>query len=174
MMKHLLIFCFCFLNGILGAYAQSFEVYGTVQGATDKNPLIGATVVLTNRTDDVTITGSATDVEGKFRIEKVAPGKYTLKVQYLGFSTFRKPIEVVNAAVNVGILILTEEATALGEVQVIGKIPPGEQKGDTAQFNAEAFKTAPDASAQDLVQKMPGITVQDGAIQAQGENVHKY
>ena len=173
MMKHLLIFCFCFLNGILGAYAQSFELYGTVQGATDKNALIGATVVLTNRTDDVTITGSATDVEGKFRIEKVAPGKYTLKVQYLGFSTFRKPIEVVNTAVNVGILTLTEEATALGEVQVIGKIPPGEQKGDTAQFNAEAFKTAPDASAQDLVQKMPGITVQDGAIQAQGENVQQ-
>ena len=75
MMKHLLIFCFCFLNGILGAYAQSFEVYGTVHGATDKNALIGATVVLTNRTDDVTITGSTTDVEGKFRLEKVAPGK---------------------------------------------------------------------------------------------------
>ncbi|MGV3588721.1 MAG: outer membrane beta-barrel protein [Adhaeribacter sp.] len=171
-MKNVLLFCFCCLN-MLGAYAQGYDVTGTVQGVADKTPLIGATVVITNRVDDVTITGSTTDVEGKFRIEKVAPGKYTLKVQYLGYSTFRKPIEIENAAVNVGTLALIEEATNLGEVQIIGKIPPGEQKGDTTQFNAEAFKTAPDASAQDLVQKMPGITVQDGALQAQGENVQQ-
>ena len=158
---------------MLGAYAQGFDVYGTILGVADKTPLIGATVVLTNRTDDVTITGSTTDVEGKFRIEKVAPGKYTLKAQYLGYSTFRKPIEVLQASVNVGTLALIEESTNLGEVQIIGKIPPGEQKGDTTQFNADAFKTAPDASAQDLVQKMPGITIQDGAIQAQGENVQQ-
>ncbi|MDB5263741.1 MAG: hypothetical protein JWQ14_3024 [Adhaeribacter sp.] len=171
-MKNLILFLFFTLQ-IGGAYAQGFDVYGSVQGAGDKNPLIGATVVLTNRIDDITITGSTTDVEGKFRIEKVAPGKYTLKVQYLGFSTFRKPIEVESAAVNVGVLALIEESTALGEVQIIGKIPPGELKGDTTQFNAEAFKTAPDASAQDLVQKMPGITMQDGTIQAQGENVQQ-
>ncbi|GEO07406.1 collagen-binding protein [Adhaeribacter aerolatus] len=158
---------------MLGAFAQGYDVYGTVQGVADKNPLIGATVVITNRVDDVTITGATTDVEGKFRIEKVVPGKYTLKVQYLGYSTFRKPIEVESAAVNVGTIALIEEATNLGEVQIIGKIPPGEQKGDTTQFNAEAFKTAPDASAQDLVQKMPGIVMQDGAIQAQGENVQQ-
>jgi hypothetical protein len=172
MMKNILLLLLCSFFA-LSAAAQSFDIYGTIIGAGDKTPLIGATVVITNRTNDITITGATTDVEGKFRIEKVAPGKYTLKVQYLGYSTFRRPVEIEDAAVNVGTLTLIQESTALGEVQIIGRIPPGEQKGDTTQFNAEAFKTAPDASAQDLVTKMPGITMLDGAIQAQGENVQQ-
>jgi len=45
------------------------------------------------------------------------------------------------------------------------------QKGDTAQFNAGAYKTTADASAQDLVEKIPGINMQDGKLQANGEDV---
>ena len=41
-------------------------------------------------------------------------------------------------------------------------------RGDTAVFNADAFKVNPDASAEDLVGKMPGIVVgADGTVQAQ-------
>ena len=32
------------------------------------------------------------------------------------------------------------------------------QKGDTTQFNARAFKTNPDATPGDLIEKMPGVT----------------
>ena len=37
--------------------------------------------------------------------------------------------------------------------------------------NADAFKTNPDASAEDLVQKMPGVVMENGRVQAQGEDV---
>src|SRR5205085_12440292 len=46
-------------------------------------------------------------------------------------------------------------------------------KGDTTQYNADAFKTSRDATSEDLVTKMPGITIQDGKVQAQGEDVKK-
>jgi hypothetical protein len=49
----------------------------------------------------------------------------------------------------------------------------GEQKGDTTSFNANAFKTQTNAQAEDLIRKMPGITMQGGQIQAQGEQVQK-
>src|SRR5690606_13373562 len=44
---------------------------------------------------------------------------------------------------------------------------------DTTQFHAAAFRLAPDATTQDLVLKMPGITLRDGQLQAQGEAVER-
>ncbi len=46
-------------------------------------------------------------------------------------------------------------------------------KGDTTEMNAGSFKVNPDASAEDLVSKMPGVTSSNGQIQAQGEQVKK-
>lgn len=171
-MKFLLIllawFCTC-----LTVSAQHQAVFGTVQSAADKSSLIGASVILLQPPSLAPVAGATTNLEGKFRIEQVAPGKYTLQVQYLGHKTLTKAVELAHKALDLGALVLAEEATELHEIQVIGRIPPGEQKGDTSQFNASAFKTAPDASAQDLVQKMPGIMVQDGKMQAQGEQVQQ-
>ncbi len=54
-----------------------------------------------------------------------------------------------------------------------GTPPPVVLKADTTEYNAGAFKTNKDADAEDLITKMPGITVQNGTVQAQGENVAK-
>ena len=46
-------------------------------------------------------------------------------------------------------------------------------KGDTTEMNAGSFKVNPDATAEDLVSKMPGVTSTNGQVQAQGEQVKK-
>jgi hypothetical protein len=46
-------------------------------------------------------------------------------------------------------------------------------KGDTTEINASNFKTNPDASAEDLVKKMPGVTSNNGEVEAQGEKVKR-
>jgi hypothetical protein len=169
----LLLLLFVWFSSCTVVFAQHQVVSGTVKSAGDKSNLIGASVVLLKAPNPAPVAGATTDVAGKFRIEAVAPGQYTLKVQYLGHKALTKAVEVSRTALHLGVLALEEEATALSEVQIIGQIPPGEQKGDTSQFNASAFKTAPDASAEDLVQKMPGIQMQDGKMQAQGEDVQQ-
>jgi hypothetical protein len=59
-------------------------------------------------------------------------------------------------------------------VTVTGKTPPTQQKGDTTQYNASQFKVNPDATTEDLIKKMPGITVdKDGTVTALGEQVQK-
>jgi len=154
---------------IVGAFAQSASITGSIQSAQDKSALPGASVLLVNSANATVV--SITDAEGRFRFERVANGDYTLKVNYLGFNPFSRAIKMEGKAINLGQLTLNEAATAIGEVQIIGRAQLGEQKGDTSQFNAKAFKTAPDASAEELVTKMPGVTIQDGKIQAQGEEV---
>jgi hypothetical protein len=48
-----------------------------------------------------------------------------------------------------------------------------DQQGDTTIFNAGAYKVNPDATAEDLLTKMPGITSQNGVVSAQGEQVKR-
>jgi hypothetical protein len=158
------------LISVAQVYAQA--VTGTVQSATDKSSLPGASVVLKRAASDAVLS-TMTDGKGDFRFEKVTSGSYTLEVRFLGFDMLTRTVQVEQAPVNLGVLGLQEQNTRLSEVQVIGRAPLGEMKGDTSQFNAKAFKTAPDASAEDLVTKMPGVQVQDGRIQAQGEEVRQ-
>ncbi|MBB6610407.1 outer membrane beta-barrel protein [Pontibacter sp. Tf4] len=155
---------------IVGAFAQSATITGSIQSGQDKSALPGASVLLVNNASSAT-TVSITDTEGRFRFERVATGDYTLRINYLGFKPFSRLVKMEGKAINLGALTLEEASTAIGEVQIVGRVLLGEQKGDTAQFNAKAFKTAPDASAEELVTKMPGVTIQDGKIQAQGEEV---
>jgi hypothetical protein len=62
----------------------------------------------------------------------------------------------------------------MGGVTVTAITPPSQQKGDTTQYNASQFKVNPDATTEDLIKKMPGITVErDGTVTAQGEQVRK-
>ncbi|WP_299761567.1 outer membrane beta-barrel protein [uncultured Pontibacter sp.] len=168
-MQRLLFFILAFF-AVLQASAQGVTVYGSVRSATDQSALPGASVVLTRVTYD-TKSGTATDTAGVFKFGNVQAGMYTLEVSYLGFKPLTKSVQVQEGMVNLGKLELEEAATTIKEVQVVGRVPLGDQKGDTTSFNAGAFKTAPDASAEDLVQKMPGITVVNGTIQAQGQDV---
>jgi hypothetical protein len=58
-----------------------------------------------------------------------------------------------------------------GEVEVVGEILPVQFKGDTTEYHTDAFKTTPDATALDLVKKLPGINVTDDKVKSQGEEI---
>ena len=68
---------------------------------------------------------------------------------------------------------MTQIPIQLGEVDIEGSPPPAVQKADTTEFNAGAFKTNPDALAEDLVGKLPGVIVTNGTVTAQGETVQQ-
>ena len=68
---------------------------------------------------------------------------------------------------------MKEKISSLKEVTVTERLPAAQLKGDTTIYNSDAYKTTKDATAEDLVTKMPGIKVEDGKVQAQGEDVKK-
>jgi hypothetical protein len=69
------------------------------------------------------------------------------------------------------VISVSEVATDLGEVVIEARRSTGTQKGDTTLFNADAFKTMKDASAQTLIEKLPGVSSEGGVLMAQGENI---
>ena len=157
----------------LNSYSQYLFISGKL---TDhyKQPLIGGNVILSDASTSVMIRGTTTNFMGEFKLSALSPGKYVIKISYLGFETLILKKELVNAPILLGTMVLKEKASSISAVTITGKLPPTELKGDTTQFNAESFKVNPDATAEELIKKMPGITVdQKGTVTAHGENVQK-
>lgn len=165
-----------FLTGLLlcsfSVSAQYWVVKGSVVDSTENLPLQSATVVLTKLADSTQRAFSTTEL-GEFRITGVVNGNYQLQVSFVGFKTFRKSLTIQDASQDLGKIVLAMDATSLGDVTVEGMVDRVEQKGDTTEFNAAGFKVNPDATAENLIEKLPGVVVQNGQVQAQGETVRR-
>ncbi|QKG56205.1 TonB-dependent receptor [Hymenobacter sp. BRD128] len=156
------------------AAAQS-TVRGKVLDGKDQSPLIGANAVLIHLPDSVR-TGSAVGADGSFEITGVAPGRYVFLASFIGYRDQRQPLTVPagGAPITIGTVSLATGGVALKTVVVTGQAVQAVQHGDTTSLNAKAFKVNQDATAGDLVTKMPGISVDaSGKTQAQGEQVQQ-
>ncbi len=151
--------------------AQAFHITGQTADSSSREFLTGANIVVTNLTDS-SIKGGASGKKGKFEIESLKRGRYSLKISYMGYKIFRQIFEI-KGSVDFGIIYLSASSVETQEVEVLGKIPPVTQNADTTIYNSDAFKVNKDANAEDLVKKMPGVVVQDGKVQVQGEEVKK-
>lgn len=157
----------CFSILLLG---QGYQVSGKVIARDGREPLTGAYVLLLDQADKE-VKSAITDDQGYFQMEKVHNGTYRMNVSFLGYESLDRTIEVQGTNLDYGVVFMKTSAVELTQVEVKEKLPIATQKEDTVQFNANAYKTLPDASAEDLIEKMPSVVVQDGKVQAQGEDV---
>jgi hypothetical protein len=154
------------------AESQSFKVSGTIIDMADNQPVIGAFVYLTDMQDTTERVATTTDVNGKFLIAGLKKKNYRLTIQSINYQKDSRVLTLTKSITDLGKIILTMESKVLNEVVVIGQ-GTAVQKGDTTIMTADAFKVNVDANAEDLVKKMPGITVENGTVTARGEEVKK-
>lgn len=173
-MKKIFFISLFFMIAFNCLYSQEVTIKGKALDTEKKTPLTSATVQLFDNTNTSKYSGK-TDNKGDFILTNIAPGNYKLKITYIGYAPFEKEIRVTRRPEqDLGNLALEPGGVTTGEVEITAQAPLGEQKGDTTEFRAESFKTMPDASAEDLVKKMPGVQVEaDGTVKAQGEEVKK-
>lgn len=146
---------------------------GSVVDSKTNEPLVGAAVKVTSA-DGGTGTFGICDTEGNFSFEVNRPGKYTLEVTYVGYKMLTKDVSLFpGRGAKIGTLKLQEDPKQLAEVETVGRNQRLKQVGDTIVYNADAYKVADGATAEDLVAKMPGIEVTDTGVKAQGETVEK-
>jgi hypothetical protein len=155
------------------AIAQERRLTGIIADSTDNTTLIGVSVVLQQANDSTQRKGAVTDVDGRFTFTNVAPGRYVLQYSYIGYTTRQRIVSVREPDTDLGTITLAPGITTLKGVEIKGAAIQVEQKGDTLQYNANAFKVNRDAVAEDLIGKMPGITVDNTGVKAQGEAVQQ-
>lgn len=146
-----------------------FSISGKVQ-ANDE-ALIGAEVLLYRMNSDISF-GTSTDNKGLYSIQDIEQGQYRMVVNYLGFKKYRKRV-TVDSNLLIETINLDEDLIEIDGVEITGSMIQAIQKGDTTVFNADAFKTLPDADAKDLIAKIPGIVIESGTVKANGEDVQR-
>lgn len=136
-------------------------------------PLQGANIALLSAADSSLVRGTTSGSNGAFLLDRVPNGEYILAATFVGFSTQLLPLTVQDENLTRVVIRMVEGAQMLEELQISALIPRVEVRGDTTAFNADAYRVNPDASAEDLVRRMPGFTVENGELQAQGEAVQR-
>jgi hypothetical protein len=154
-----------------GLAAQTLSVTGRVVDEKGEG-LVGATVALL-RPDSSLVKGAGSDADGNFTLTDLSSGNYFLKINLLSYLESWRPLALDSQQLELGAIALYPNENVLGEVQVTGQTVTATQQQDTLQFNSGAYKVAKDADAQDLIEKMPSVTVENGQIKAQGENVQQ-
>jgi hypothetical protein len=156
------------------ARTQTAVVNGRVVNGTASSPLKGVHVKLTNERDTTETYIATTDASGAFSFQNIRYLTCRLEATSVGFAGLTRKIVIDRPSLNLGDLPLTLRLIPLGEIVVQRDPPPAVQKADTTEFNARAFKTNPDATTEELLAKMPGITVDNsGTVSAHGEQVQQ-
>jgi hypothetical protein len=161
---------FIVLFNALNIFSQTYSVSGQIADSSTKKPLGKANVIFSHQ-PDLKVRGIITDEGGRFRVENLTRGRYLLTVSFLGYKSYKRNIEI-DREIELPKIYLIPEGVELKEVEIIGKTSGVTIKNDTTEYSADAFKVNKDAVAEDLIEKMPGIAVQqDGTVQAHGETV---
>jgi TonB-linked SusC/RagA family outer membrane protein len=162
MFKKLLILVTVLAFPVL-AFAQSGSLTGTVTDSETGESLPGATIMLVelNR-------GTASDIQGRFTLDNVPAGTYTLRVSFVGYSRYQTSVSIGTTATTVDVA-LNPDRFGLDEIVVTGVLGDTEARrtpftvGRVTSRDLEMVPSVTPASA--LRGKVPGVSIVQGSGQ---------
>lgn len=156
-MKHLLLVSLLLLVTLPALALQTIR--GTIVDGTTQKPIDFVNVALLKGENAPPTTGVVTDEKGNFLLPNVPPGKYVLKVSFVGYNTLTIPLNVDNRELNIGKVKLTEDSKTLSEVQVIGQGTQMRFEIDKKVFSVDQNIAAAGGSATEVLQNIPSVDV---------------
>lgn len=174
----ILLFGCCVLLCCLHSGAQqpvSGLVTGTVSDTSGKQSMSGATIAIFDLNDsNAAARYGQAKAKGVFEIRNISPGRYRLLVSFEGYENQSRLFTLTQQKPSAGLgNIIMERKSAMLQEVIVEK-PPITIKKDTVEFDAGSYKTKPNAVAEDLFKKLPGVQVdKNGTITAQGEQVQR-
>lgn len=156
--------------------AQKGTVKGVAFDTLSKSPVADATITILQKKDSSLVSFGMTDGSGRFTIDALPVGEYRLLITHVGYHNSSRLFSITESDKNpdLGSVTMNDKTKVLDEVIVRSEAPPVTLIGDTVQYNAGSFRTQPNASVEQLLKKLPGMTVdKDGSITAQGQKVNR-
>ncbi|MGI9551802.1 MAG: TonB-dependent receptor domain-containing protein [Aurantibacter sp.] len=151
------------------AQAQTTTIIGKVIDETSQQPIAFATVMVGDNETKKPIAGTTTLDDGTFVLETDATDFY-IEVSFLGFETktYGQP-PTQGEKIDLGNVILSEDAEQLEEVVVEGEISRTEFKLDKRVFNVGKDLSSTGASALDVLNNVPSVNVNiEGQVSLRG------
>lgn len=172
-MKSVIVITFILLTGLV-SYCQvnNKKITGLAKDIRNE-PLASATVSLLTAADSLLVETKMTKENGKFTFDKLPDNVYRVQVTSAGNKMYISgPLTLDAGHTEVmlpAIILLPEKTAELKGVTVVSKRPLVEQELDKTIINADAMIGSAAGSTLEILEKTPGVTVdQDGNISLNG------
>ena len=156
----------------LQAQSSGGKISGKVIDGSQKT-IEAATISLLNAKDSSVVKFSVAGKTGNYQFENIPAGQYIIAVSAVGHSKgYSERVEIKNDETNISLktIELVPESKGMAAVTVTSTRPFIEQKIDRTVINVEASVTNAGATALDVLEKSPGVTVdKDGNISLKGK-----
>ncbi|MCS6933951.1 MAG: TonB-dependent receptor [Chitinophagales bacterium] len=163
-----LSFVMMLCSALIG-FSQSAELSGKVTDAQTLEPLQGATVKIDK------VKGGITDASGRFKIP-LQPGEYDLAVSFIGFKTYKEKIILKEGDKKQLSISLEPSAIQVNAVVTVSayKKNVAKETVTTEVLSARQIQNTNSNDLGEVVQKSPGVLVQDGQISIRGGSSYSY
>ena len=141
--------------------AQDGKIIGQVFDNTSKKPLDFANVALFTNQSKEPLQAILSDSEGKFILQNLPYGSFTLKVSFVGYESFETSVLVSKEkpTARVNKVVLKENAQQISEVQVVGQRSGVSFEIDKKVFNVDETALAQGSSTTDVLKNIPSVAV---------------
>ncbi|MBR1961963.1 MAG: TonB-dependent receptor [Alistipes sp.] len=171
-MRRLLTLFVAFFSCLV-AWGQSAIISGRFFDLESKEGVVGAIIEITTPRDSLFRRHYTTGYGGYFKTPPLPRGEYKLTSTFLGYEDYERSFKVDALPVNLGDMAMKQAAINVGLVVKEIVVPRATIIGDTLKYTASQFKVTADAELENLLRKLPGISINNGKIEAQGEAVTK-
>ncbi|RBL90199.1 TonB-dependent receptor [Chitinophaga flava] len=166
MMKRLSIYAFVMLiyvtTYINNAFSQttpaSYAIKGTFATA-DNSPAKDVVVQLLTAADKKLVKLEYTDAQGNFNFDRIPAGEYLVATQSMAYSPWLSAPITLRQTTQLGTIRLQPTSTTLRETNVVAVKPFIQQQYDKTVLNVASSISAAGSTALEVLQKAPGITI---------------
>ncbi|HEU0065391.1 MAG TPA: TonB-dependent receptor [Flavisolibacter sp.] len=162
------------ISSISSLFAQNKP--GSISGSVidgSRKTIESATIALCKAKDSAVVKYSVADKDGRFLFENIKEGEYFVSVTAVGHQKgYSEKVSFSSSSTEVHLktIELIPDAKTMSAVTVTGRKPFIEQKADKMIVNVDAAVSNVGASALEVLEKTPGVTVdKDGNISLKGK-----
>ena len=166
-----LLTLFVALISCIVAWGQGAVVSGRFFDVETKEGVVGAIVEITSPRDSLFRRHYTTGYGGYFKSTPLPRGEYKILATFLGYKDYERVFKIDALPVSLGDMAMQQAAIDVGVVVKEIVVPRARIMGDTLSYSASQFKVTADAGLENLLRKLPGISINNGKIEAQGEAV---
>lgn len=142
-------------------FIQAQNITGYVFTAGEKSPVSYASIALLQMPDSNLVTGAITLMSGKYLFEKVNPGDYHIRVNYLGYHPAGADVRVSEGMEEfvVDTIFLHEAAHQLEEAVITGQRLKGQELVDRTVYSVPEEIAKTSHNGYDILKKIPQVQV---------------
>lgn len=163
-----------FFSISVGLYAQNKgQLIGTIKDSMTHQAIPFANAVLTNRSTNTTVKATESDINGRFVLDDLPDGLFTLKITFIGYEpVIKDSVSIAGNVLNLGdISMKTSPTNVINEVTVTAKKSALQISDEKKVFAVNQSLVSVGGTASDLLQNVPTLNLDaEGNVNLRGSS----